>query len=338
MAIYHKKGTLTPGSSTLAHDVRRAWKGEFDLAIAAGKTNWSVIEHDFVASGASTQRTVISNSLGFVFVITTSTTSSTTTINTWLGGSYTSPTISNFGMGYVGGTLVASHSTDSNGLSTTTFNPTVIVTTTASPHNQHHYFTATGSQDSYTAHIENDYAILSFKDSGTTARWLYIGQFTSLIGNTAINDDKPFALVTSSTNNNLWLGAAFLQSAGNVSTSIGPTNLLPGGAAWSGEWDGSPANSQFIDKYSSEPTKANVSPIYLTRATTDINNLISTSGATAHGWLTGKLKGVYHAGSSAAVYGDTISVDGNTYMYVGGVGYNVFASPAASLAGWALIS
>jgi hypothetical protein len=329
MAIYYGNGSLTPSSSTLAHDVRRAWKSAFDSAIAAGKTQWSVTEHDFVASGATTQRTTITNSSGFVLVLTTSTTDATTTINAWVGGGYSTPNITQLGMGIVGAAAGGPYTTDANGISTTTYNPNAPQTGTISSHNAI-FFSATGAQSAWTAHIETNYAVLTFNDgSATKGKWLYVGAIDSLVTNSAItNQTKMF--VCSSGNG----AGAIVQSAGNYSQTISSSGFRPGLQTWSGAWDGAPAFAAQIDKYSTNPTQANVSPVYLTRQTNDITVLDATGSATSFGWLTGKLKGVFHAAAASANYGDTISVSGSTYMYVGGTSYNT----SNSVAGWALTS
>lgn len=341
MAIYYGNGTLNPASTTLAHDVRRAWKVGFDNAIAAGKTNWTVTEHDFVASGATTQRTVLSNSLGFVLCIITSTTSSTTTIQAYISSTYATPTMSGLGMGLTsdGSFVGLSGGTDANGISTLTFNPTALQggTLTPQPHGSYQSFAATGAQTAYTVHIENDYAILSFNDgSASKGKWLFAGKYTTLVANTGLPSntiDKPFCLAFS-TSSNTANQVVYVQSPGNPSITfpVSAGTFRPGGKAWSLGSNGAPADNTQIDKYSLNPTYAKVAPIYLSRDQYTIDALTTNNGATAYGWLNGKLTGMYNAGWSNANYGDTIAIGGKTYMYIGGT------SKTNPIAGWALIN
>lgn len=344
MAIYYNMGTWGGGSTTLAHDVRRAWKSEFDAAIAAGKTNWTVVEHDYTPSGATTQRTVIENSLGFVFILITSTNDATTTMQALIGESYTTPTLYNIGMGAVSGFNNAGVNvgmeTDDDALSDIDTNPTDFYAGQAQPYPHGSYMTwnATAGQTAWTAHIEDDYAILSFNDVSTSkGKWLYVGRYTSLIENTALaanTTDRPFVLFFSTSSDSQARGqVVFVQSAGNPNKTL--YNLggewRPGGRAWALGVNGHPADVTYIDKYSADPDETKVGRIFLSRSQTTIDALTAADSASGYGWLTGRLKGMYNAGSSLAAYGDTIIVNGNTYMYIGGT------SKTNPMAGWALI-
>lgn len=337
MALIYTTGALNPASSTRAHDIRRSWKAAFDAAISGGNTNWNVIEHDIITG--SVERTVVSNSLGFVIVITSSTDTTNNIINIYIGRSYSSATkvISNLGANYAGGSFSGAGITVlSDGTFPGSLNPTFATTTSVTFSGTAFnsiYVTATTAQNEFTAHIDNDYAILSFR-TGTSIKgqWVYLGQYDSMIQNPAITHDKRFIAMSNTSNT-----AAVIQTAGNDGETVAATGLWPGCFIWSEPNSGHPGNALYIDKYSAT-VAPNFSPLYISRASNYITGLPSHSGGEVHGWLTGQLKDIYHAGASVANYGDTVIYDGSTYKFIGGINPLVDGFSNTSRAGWARIN
>jgi hypothetical protein len=337
MPLIFTTGALNPASTTRAHDIRRSWKAGFDAAISGGNTNWSVLHHDIITGGV--QRTVVSNSLGFVIVITSATDTTNNIVNVYIGESYNSSTgqINKLGVNYIGGPFSGSTVTvNADGTFPGGINPG---STSTGPYflpgtpGGGIFVTATTAQNQFTAHIDNDYAILSFR-TGTTIKgqWVYLGRYQSMIQNPAITHDKRFIALSNTTQN-----SAVIQTAGNGGQSINPAALFPGCLTWSEPNSGHPGNALFIDKYSAT-VAANFSPLYISRASNFITGLPSNTGATAHGWLTGNLKDIYHAGATVAVYGDTVQYNGSTYSYIGGLNPLIDGVSNTSIAGWARIN
>jgi hypothetical protein len=337
MPLIYTTGALNPASSTRAHDIRRSWKAGFDAAIAGGNTNWSVLEHDIITGGV--ERTVVVNSLGFVIVITSATDTNNNIVNVYIGESYNTTTkvINKLGVNYAGGPFSGSPVTvNADGTFPGGINPTGTPTggyfLPGTPGGAI-FVTATTAQNEFTAHIDNDYAILSFRTgTGIKGQWVYLGRYKSMIDNPSITHDKRFIALSNTTVN-----SAVIQTAGNGGQSVNATGLWPGCVTWSEPNSGHPGNALYIDKYSAT-VAANFSPLYISRASNFITGLPSHSGAQVHGWLTGELKDIYHAGATVANYGDTVIYDGSTYKYIGGLNPLIDGFSQTSIAGWARIN
>lgn len=347
MAISYYTGSLTPSSTTKADDIMNAYIGAMTSAIAAGKTNWSIADSGYV--NTSCKRVVFNNSLGFSLMMVISTTTSVTTINWYLGQSYNATThvLNNISIGNTGNrTVTPTYTLNADGIAAgSSYNPTTVNATTNSsvgPSPQgSNWWDCTASQTAWSAHIENDYVIFSFNDGSTTGgKWINAGKFTSLIANPALTDTYPFALAWNYSNIyfNNDRGLSFL-SATSLAAGTNTNTIYSGGTAWGLGSDGSPAYATQIDAFSADPTKANVSPIYISRYAAQLQDFaVPVQGASSYGYLRGKLQGMYHAGGTSASWGDTVAITGvGTFMYVGGKNYSI-AGAGQSLQGWAKIS
>lgn len=347
MAISYYTGSLTPSSTTKADDIMNAYVGAFTSAIAAGKTNWSIADSGYV--NTSCKRVVFNNSLGFSLMMVISTTTSVTTINWYLGQSYNATThvLNNLAISNVGNrTWTPNYTLNADGIANgSSYNPTNISASTntvagPSPHGSN-WWDTTASQTAWSAHIENDYAILSFNDGSTTSgKWISAGKFTTLVQNPALTDTYPFSLTWNYVNTYgaNERGTSFL-SATSLASGTNTNTIYSGGIAWGLGSDGSPAYATQIDAFSADPTKANVSPIYLSRYASNLQDFaVPVQGASSYGYLRGKLQGMYHAGGTNASWGDTVAITGvGTFMYVGGKNFNI-TSTTTSLQGWAKIA
>lgn len=324
MAVFFTQGTLNPASTTLSNDVRVALVGAVTAAIAAGQTQWS-IQDDAYVNGTG-RRTVINNTAGFSFIILNSTTTTDTTIDFYLGQSYTlaTHTLNNIGFG-LGATNTLSNAT---GFSGTNYNPTAVSTAnsgTPAIHTSAYYFTATSSQSAWAASINNNYIIFSIKDGSTNnGQWIYIGAYTTLVTNPILTDTYPYVMVKSTTAGNS-TGGVFLHSLDNNSKTI-----IHGALAWSLIQNAAPAKAGTYNKYI-EINKSPVSEIFVSRGYSQY--LYANSDT--NGWLRGKLKGCYNGNGLSAVWGDTVNIDGISYFYMGGLNEYVGNT---SLALWAAVS
>ena len=302
MAIFYQTGTLNPLSTQLAEDIRQAFKTGMDAAIAAGKTKWSLEEHDYV--NGNSRRTVYTNSEGFSFLIQNSTTLTTTGIYLYLGQSYTlaTHTLNNLGWG---NTLTTSATSNASGFTGTNMNPSTFNQNPAN-HTNAHLLTATSAQTNWSIHVENEYLYFSFKDgSGNNGQYFFVGKHTSMVANTALTDSYPFSMFTTANTNR----GVLLHSLDNNSV-----NIVHNPAFWSLSQSTPPASLAYYDKFSTNSNKAKLSPMYISRQ----QATIPPDTALLRGWLRGKLPAAYYGSSLGAIWADTISISGNTYMYIGG--------------------
>lgn len=320
MAIFYQTGTLNPLSTQLSEDIRQAFKTGMDAAIASGKTKWAVAEHDYV--NGTSRRTVYTNTDGFAILIQNSTTLATNGVYFYLGQSYTlaTHTLNNLGWGDCN-TATTSNST---GFTGTTMNPTTYNQNPAN-HTGNYYFTATSAQTNWSIHVENEYVYFSFKDgSAANGKWMFAGRHTSMVGNSALTDAYPFSMYVGCNTGTGYNRGVILHSLDNNSVSA-----IHGPDFWSLAQNTNPAVPGYYDKFSTNPNKAKLSPIYISRSTSTIytsyastNHYVYSvppSTSYLYGWLRGKLPVAYMGGSTSAIWGDTISIGGATYMYIGGI-------------------
>lgn len=292
MAITQVLGTLNPSSSTKARDIRQAFATAF-----SGIAGWTLLDHNYI--NGTSERSVLVNDNGFAFMIYNSTTTSTLTVSFAMGQSYNDSThvMTNPAIG--AGTIT----TTATGFSGQTFNPTA-VTSSPGSHGVKSY-NATANQTDWSAHIDSNYAVLSFKDGTTTnGKALYVGAVDTLIENPSITDGHPYVMTFNDTN-----AGVTLISAGNFSVSH----------AWSAIAFpilnvGTPAQAGTADFYNINPTLVATSPIFVARSSIQP----STTDSSLYGWLKGTMKGVLFGYSTNATWGDTSDFGTTTFMYVGG--------------------
>lgn len=324
MAVFFTQGTLNPASTTLSNDLRVAFVGAIQAAITAGITGWSIQDDAYV--NGSSKRTVINNTAGYSLMLLNSTTITDTTLDFYLGQSYTlaTHTLNNVGFGLSGSTTLS----NATGFSGTTYNPTAVSTSnfgTPAIHTSGYFFTATGTQSNWAAHINNTYAIFSFKDGSTNnGQWLYFGAYTSLVTSLTITDTYPFVMVKSTTAGNN-TGGVFLNSLDNFNKTI-----VHGAYASGLIQNAAPAKAGTYNKYI-EINKAAMSEILITRG---YSNYVY-SDSNVNGWKRGKLTKCFNGNGISAVWGDTVNIDGIAYFYMGGLNESVANT---SLALWAAVS
>lgn len=322
MAIQLVTGTLNPASTQKARDIRQAWVAAF-----AGKTGWTILDDNYV--NGTTERSVLSNSAGFAVMIYNSTTLTDTNIRFHIGTSYDTGTHTLLNIGF-GSNTTLSFTVPSNGLSGISFNPNAIGSAPTT-FTTLHGFVTTSSQSAYTVHIESTYAIMSFKDGSTNnGRAVYIGAFTSLVGNPALTDTYPFGLFT----NGDTVVDIFVSALGSESQSVAPRVLVGENAAILQA--GAPAVPGYADVYGVNPTLSTVSPVFVTKASRFPNTLEGRGSGTPdpalHGWLRGKLNSVLHANPISAAYQDNITVAGKTYAFLAGA--NTGNTSSTNAIGW----
>lgn len=332
MAIFYKTGTLNPASTTLSNDIRLAWISAINDAIAAGYTKYSVVDHDY--SVGTGKRSVINHTDGWsTLLLNTNTTgNSSLDLIAYFGQSYTlgTHTLNNIAFGSNSFNATA----DASGFSGVNHNPTTMTTKQQNPLPMTSYYalTANASQTTWTAFIEQDYAYFSFNGNATQkGDYLFIGKFTTMIANPALTDTYPFGLLTTATVSNM--GFAMLQSLNNQSK-----NILHAGGVFSFPYDAEPARLGSYDKYSALPNRAKMSPVYIYRkpvaSYTGGVQPYPASDAATNGFLRGRLPKAYHGDSTNANYGDTVSISGVSYQYVGGTAWKNGSSSELSIGLW----
>lgn len=308
MAMYFTQGTLNPASTTKADDIRNAWVSAF-----AGQPNWSVVDDGYTLTTG--KRTVITNDTnGFAIMLLTSTVTTDLTLNIYLGQSYTLATHTLNNVAFLRNTTSTLAIAGNNGYSGTNYNPTAISISATVPvnHGSANYILATAGQTDWSAHIESDHAILSFKDGAASkGRYVYFGNMNSLVtaGDTTGKDAVIFNNAIGASQN-----VGILNSFGNAGTTT-----YHGGTAFTLPDIGTPTNSYYKDKYRNA-TDATGSPIFIARNAATLQTLTATaSEASVYGWLRGSLKSSFVADDGIANWGDTVVVGTTTYMYIGGI-------------------
>jgi len=311
MAITFLNGTLNPASTQKARDIRQAWASAF-----SGVSGWTLVDHNYV--NGTVERSVLVNSSGFAIGIINSTTLTDLNIQFLFSQSYnsTTHTFDNLGFGRSGATAFSS---DATGFSGVSYNPSALGSTvsgTPTPLGPYQ-IVATTSQTAWTAHIESDHAIVSFKDgTANIGKYAYFGRFDSLVANTSLGTDTyNFFMCVSHPSSSSTTGA-ILHSIGNETQSI-----VQGYNAFTPNYTSPVATLSYADKYSATPTLGTAAPIYIAR-TTDITYgdtpVMGTTSST-NGWLRGKLKNVVASNATGALYGDILVVGTKQYYYVGGL-------------------
>lgn len=341
--MYFENGTLNPSSNTLADDLRQALKDGLTNAIAAGYTNWTITDHDYV-NGTVTS-TTIENSLGFAVVLMndTGTTNSRVDLISFLGTDWntSTKTLNNIAFG----NATDDKTSDASGYSNENYTipssmPNLSSTFNLQPSNMLHIYrlTATANQTNWSIHVEDEYLYFSFKNGTTTkGEWIFFGQYDTLVLNPALTDDEPYCLVVSS--------PIRVDKEGSVAVlkSLSPSSTIKQtGSTFSFPESSAPADLASYDKYSSFPDTAKVSPIYFDRGTEpgvstgqSVTNISrAPSDASSHGYIRGQLPDIYFGWSNNANWGDTVQVNGEVYMYAGGTYYTHAYYNAYHLAGW----
>lgn len=314
MAILLKQGTLNPLSTTLANDLRLALVGAVTDAIAAGYTKWAIVDNDYI--NGTTKRSVITNTDGHATILINSTVTDNTNllVNMYFGQSYTlaTHTLNNIGFG----TSLTNQTSNATGFSGVNYTPTNAMVTQQYGQGTGVSGTtgliATASQTNWACIIEQDYLYFSFKD-GTTdnGQWVMLGRFDSLVTNTALTDTYPFCFAHKS--QQYMVGTHILNSLGTYNYSGRHSAGLSSFAQ-----DTNVANLGDYDRYSTTYNKAKLSPVYIIRTSNYQAFEEPTSTNHTTGYLRGKLPNAYHGGATNAVWGDTVTINTQTYMYIGG--------------------
>lgn len=334
MAIFYKTGTLNPASTTLSNDIRLAWISAINDAIAAGYTKYSVVDHDY--SVGTSKRSVINHTDGWsAMLINTNTTgNSSLDIFSYFGQSYTLATHTLNNIAFGGNTLTPT--ANSTGFSGVNYSPTTIPArgTTPQPQTSNYGVVANASQTTWTAFIEQDYAYFSFNGNVTyKGDYLFIGKFQTMVANTALTDTYPFGMLSSQQSIIGTASFSILQSLNNQSKTIAHA-----GGLFSFPYDGEPAKLGSYDKYSSQPNRAKLSPVYIFRkhlaSFTSGVQPFPPSDSSTNGWLRGKLPKAYHGDATNANYGDTVSISGVTYQFIGGTSWHNNNSVELNTALW----
>ena len=329
MAVFYTSGTLTNGSQN-TKDIRLAMVTGINAAIAAGKSQFAVVDNGYV--NGTSERSVITNTAGWAFMIFTHTTYSTNA-NVYLvsGQSYDTGThtLTNTGMSTSSSTL-----TNSTGYSGVTLNPstaTFVPGSINSGQNPHQYattYTATTTQTDWRMTVGDDYFIFSVKD-GTTSKGkvIYAGNINSLVENTSITDSNPAVFAANYTNLSSSGEVQIVNSVNNNSVTITHFGRL----AVDSIFTGTPSAIATADIYSANPTLTSLSEVFVVRALTTQSSMTDSN---SYGWKRGKLNSVLYADDGTANWGDTTIVDGVTYYYAGGVSNLVTNTTTNTLAMW----
>lgn len=299
MAVNLQQGTLNPLSTQKIKDLMDGYITGMTAAIAAGKTTWSIVDNGYV--NGTSNRVVFVNSNGFAIMLVRSTTLTDTILNFYFGQSYNSTTKNIENVAFLANT---SRLADASGFSGVSYNPTATSTASNTPvgHGSQHNFQSSTSQSAWSLHVEDDWLTFSF-NRGTDFQAMWFGKFISLVSNTALTDTYPFGMVYFKTG----VGTSgLLHSLNNASITLGHF-----GRVFSFVNAATPALPGSYDKYSINPAKANMNYIYIARNTTT-----PPTDSVDRGWLRGYLPGVYFGYQDSAAYGDTISIDGKSYMLV----------------------
>lgn len=328
MAIFYKTGTLNPLSTTLANDIRLAIVSAVNDAIAAGYTKYAVVDDGYV--NGTTVRSVITHTDGWanMLINTTLTDNSRLELLTYFGQSYTvaTHTLNNVGFANAADARTAA----ATGFSGANYAPPTPLTSAGNntnpvPHGSNVYLKGNGNQNAWFAVFEQDYMYFSYNGHATLkGEVLFLGKFDTMVANPALTDTYPFGSFTFMADGfTQYARFTILHSLNNQSKNIRHSGFL-----WSFTSDGAPAFSTSYDKYSDSPNKAKMAPIYISRYGNYNQGYFDTrneayppNDSNVNGWLRGKLPIVYHGLDTNANWGDTVSISGKTYKYVGGNGY-----------------
>lgn len=311
MSITLLQGTFAGASTTKARDLRQAWVGAF-----SGVSGWTIKDHDYV--NGTSERSVIENDNNFALMIYNSTTTSDLTLRIAFGQSYNETTHVLSNLSFFNYAVFPNNITsNSNALTGQTFNPNSVG---SSPDQVHGTRTvsATAGQTDWTVHISNtsNTAILTFNDGTTNiGKAIYIGEYQNLIANPALTVTYPYGCSIVSSENHIASG--IIESVGNPSTTLNFNRFSTRNYYISQV--GAPAKAGTADYYSSTPTLNRTSEIYLVRQS--INPIQDDRGVAVesnlYGWLIGKYNHIIHARVDNATWGQTVEVDGKTYMLAG---------------------
>jgi hypothetical protein len=326
MPVFYTSGTLTNGSQN-TKDIRLAIVTGINAAIAAGKTQFAVVDNGYV--NGTSERSVITNTAGWAFMVFTHTTYSTNT-NVYMvsGQSYNAGThvLTNTGFGNTTGL------SNSTGYSGVTLNPSTAIFSPGStnsgqePHQYGQAYSATTTQTDWRMTVGDDYFIFSIKD-GTTSKGktIYVGNITSLVGNTSITDSNPAVFASNYINN--FSEVQIINSVNNNSVNINHSARL----IVDSNFTGLPSSIGTADIYSVNPTLTSLGEVFVVRGNTTLSTMTNSN---AYGWLRGKLKDVLYSDDGTSVWGDTTIVAGRTYYYAGGVSNVVSNTTTNTLAMW----
>jgi hypothetical protein len=328
MAVTELTGAFSGSSTTPAVDVRTMLATQF----AALGGNWAVVDNNY--SNGTSVRSVITNTAGFAIMLVTSTTTTDTTLNIYIGQSYSTSTHTLSNLGFGAPSALASNST---GFSGGTYNPTQVFANNITPsfHYSYNYYAATSGQTTWNIVYDTTYAVIGIKD-GTTSigKWFYFGTADTLVANGALTDTYNFVLAQNWTGGTAgFVGAIIVNSLGNNSVTINH-NGIPAPESNSG-LIGAPGTNTYRDKYATDPTKTTASNIIVTRQSTDVKTATDPS---TYGWKRFRLTNVIYTDGTGSAYGDTTQIGSNVYRYLGGVSNSVTNTTTGTLAGWVRIS
>jgi hypothetical protein len=309
MAMIFKNGTLNTGSSTPARDVRQAW-----ASAIVGDANWSLVNNNY--TNGTWERTVIKhNTNDGVLILINSTAVGSTRVYVVMARSYNAGTNSLTSMAYYSDYNGFTYNrAGADGFSLGNYGPTGIPGFDAGG-NYTKSFLATTTQSAWSAHIEDDHIIFSFKNGQTTnGTWLFFGKGQSLITNTSISDPYPFFCHIGGGNGSQGgLGGNTLTQVLHSPGNEGITDPVHYGRLAT-QITIPPASLSFADRYSANPAKGSLAPYYIYRGAgiaTDTNNVL-------HGSLRAKLPNIMAGNATNALWGDTVTIGSKTYMYIGG--------------------
>ena len=321
MAILFTQGTLNPASGTQARDIRQTFANAL-----IGNPNWTLIEN---YNSATWETTVVQNSNGFVVAFANSTTLTDMRIVISLGTSYTLATHTINNMAFVNSLQGVAQA---GGFSGYTYQPSTGVGVASQWFGYQNIILASTGQTAWTAHIEDNHAILSYKDgTSENATWKYIGYAESMVKNINITDTYPVFIGGRNTQSYSYTyPVAFLTSVGNEGQNINH------GGKHTAQQSIPVAMLSYADKYSANPTLGSVSNIFIYRAGWNDDYLDTTSAA--NGKIRAKLYNTVYAPATGAAYGDTVTIGTKTYMYIGGTSNHTPANSLALVAAWAAIN
>jgi hypothetical protein len=198
---------------------------------------------------------------------------------------------------------------------------------------------STSSQSDWSIHVEDDYLFFSFKNGVTSkGEWIFIGKYTSLVTNTSITDDEPFIILTSQVRTN---GGTIAGGIAYLKSLVPSLSAVQGGSAFSSRQSSSPGKASTYDKYSANPTEAYVSKVYLSRGTSPTDNLNTDlnipvpNNASTFGFLRGELPDAFFAFDEDSLWGDSVQIGSDVYMYAGGLDYAHYGTnPQRTIALW----
>lgn len=308
MSVTLLQGTFSGTSTTKARDLRQAWAGAF-----SGLPGWDLLDHDYV-NGTSERSVIVNTNEDFALMLYNSTTTTDLRLRIAFGRTYNDTThvLSDIAFwNQTTGLGVTNFTSNNDALTGQTFNPNSITASINAVH-QVKEITATSGQSDWTVHIGNirENAIMTFNDGTTNiGKAIYFGEYENLIQNNTITVNNPYVCSIVASNNVPRSG--LIETAGNPNTDL-QSWRFPAVNFWLRQ-AGAPADSNFNDFYSANNDKSSVSPIFLARQ----NILPIDIDANLYGWLIGKYDHIVFARAENANWGDTITLNGKTYMLGG---------------------